>query len=131
ASQRRSRRERDRTATLAGRVQGLLSLWQEARVRKQPLALDGRDQAAVQPEPPARPPARQRREEARLRLHPLPQGQQGAEGRLAPPATFAKGPVPVAVPARADRLLGTCPGDSPLDMSVSARHLPVSRANTV
>src|SRR3954453_23007178 len=73
---------------MAGRVQGLLSLWQEARVRKQPLALDSRDQAAVQSEPPARPSPRERREEARVRLHPLPQGQQGAEGRLGRSAAF-------------------------------------------
>src|SRR5436190_11920787 len=69
-------------ATLLGRVLCLRSLREEAVVRPQPEPLDGGDEAPVQPEPPARPRAARRQGEARVRLHPLPQGRQGAEGRL-------------------------------------------------
>ena len=41
-------------------VQDLLSLWEEARLRSTPEPLDGRHQAALQPEPPARPRPRER-----------------------------------------------------------------------
>src|SRR5437588_4754623 len=69
-------------ATLRGHVQGLLGLRKEALVRAQPEPLDGGDEAAVRAEPPARPRPPRRQGPARLRLHPLPQGWQGAEGSL-------------------------------------------------
>src|SRR4029077_10585975 len=45
-------------------------------------ALDGGDEPSLQPEPPACPHAGERRRQARVCLHPLPEGRQGAEGRL-------------------------------------------------
>ena len=58
-------------------VQDLLTLREEARLRQQPKPLDGRHEAAVQPEPPAGPDDARRQGDARLRLHALPQGRQG------------------------------------------------------
>ena len=55
---------------------------EEARVREQPLTFDGRDEAAVRSEPPARPHARERRCEARIRLHPLLEERQGHQSSL-------------------------------------------------
>src|SRR5438034_10384728 len=66
-----------------GDVQGLRGLRKEALVRAQPEPLDGGDEAAVRAEPPARPRPPRRQSAARLRLHPLPQGRQGAEGSVA------------------------------------------------
>src|SRR5581483_11097441 len=75
--------ERQGRLTCPADVEGLRQLRQEACVRTSPLALDGGDEAALQPEPPARPRAAEGRADARLRLHPLPQGRQGAKSGLA------------------------------------------------
>jgi hemoglobin len=73
---------------MPGRVEGLRRLRKETRLRSQPEPLDGGHEAPLQPEPPAgsRPPARQA--DPGLRLHPLPQGRQGAEGRLNRPTLY-------------------------------------------
>ena len=56
----RERAHRQLVATMPGRdVQDLRNLWQEAGVREQPLALDGRHEAALRPEPAARSRAAQ------------------------------------------------------------------------
>ena len=65
----------------AADVQGLRSLREEARLRQQPEPLDGGHEAALQPEPPARPRPAEGQGDAGVRLHPLPQGRQGPEGR--------------------------------------------------
>src|SRR5262249_15200044 len=70
-------------------VQGLRRLREEAGLRPQPEPLDGGDEAPLRPEPPACPCDPPRQADARVRLHPLPQGRQGPEGRL---ATAAGGP---------------------------------------
>ena len=65
----------------AADVQGLRHLRQEAVVREQPEPLHGGDPPTLQPEPPegAHPP--ERRCQARLRLHPVPQGRQSPKSR--------------------------------------------------
>ena len=72
------------------RVQGLRNLREEAVVRPQPEPFDGGHEAALQPEPPARPHAAERQGDACLRLHALPQGRQGHEGDLTRPGLFAR-----------------------------------------
>src|SRR3954466_7795714 len=59
-------------------------LRQAPGLRPEPLALHGRHQAAVRREPPEGPDRRERRPEACLRLHALPQGRQGHEGLARP-----------------------------------------------
>jgi len=66
----------------ARHVEGMRDLRQEAGVRPSPVALDGGDEAALRPEPPARAHPPQGLADPRVRLHPLPEGRQGAEGRL-------------------------------------------------
>ncbi len=66
----------------ARRVEGVRNLWEEAGVRPSSVALDGCDEAPLRPEPAARPHPPQGLADARLRLHPLPEGRQGAEGGL-------------------------------------------------
>ena len=68
----------------AAHVEGLRHLWEEARFRQQPEPLHGRHEATLQPEPAARPRAARRSRDPCVRLHALPQGRQGPEGRLAP-----------------------------------------------
>jgi hypothetical protein len=63
-------------------VQGLRSLREEAGLRSQPEPLHGGDEAPVQPEPPACPRPPEREGDAGIRLHALPQGQQGSKGHL-------------------------------------------------
>ncbi len=73
----------------AADVQGLRNLWQETRVWEPPLAFDGGHQAPVRPEPAACSHAPERHREARVRLHPLPQGRQSHQGNLGPPGRIA------------------------------------------
>src|SRR5215510_714945 len=61
-------------------------LREETVLRPQPEPLDGGHEAALQPQPPARTRPARRQGDARVRLHALPQGQQGSEGRLGSPA---------------------------------------------
>src|SRR4051794_13363241 len=76
-------------AMLLGRNGSNLSLLRQAPgLRPEPLALHGRHQAALRCEPPEGPHRRERRPQARLRLHALPQGRQGHEGTV----TSAGGP---------------------------------------
>src|SRR5205823_2669939 len=56
--------------------------WEEARIRPQPEPLDGGDETALRPQPPARAGVPRRQGDPRLRLHALHQGRQGPEGRL-------------------------------------------------
>jgi 6,7-dimethyl-8-ribityllumazine synthase len=67
----------------AADVQGLRDLREETVLRPQPEPFDGGDEAALQPEPPARARPARRQGDARERVHALPQGQQGPKGRLA------------------------------------------------
>ena len=64
-------------------VQGLRSLREEAELRSQPEPLHGRHEAPLRPESPARAGSPTRQAHSGIRLHPLPQGRQGPEGRLA------------------------------------------------
>src|SRR4029079_18611837 len=64
-------------------VEGLRDLQQEARVREQPEPLDGRHQAALQPEPAAHPHPSERLAHPGIRLHPLPEERPRAESGLA------------------------------------------------
>src|SRR5215208_5993719 len=58
-----------------------LSLLRQAPgLRPEPLALHGGHEAALRRESPEGPHLRRRRAEARLRLHPLPEGGQGHQG---------------------------------------------------
>src|SRR6476620_604771 len=66
----------------AADVQSMRDLCEEAGVRPQPQPLDGCDQAPFQPEPAADPDRARRLADASLRLHPLPEERQGAEGRV-------------------------------------------------
>jgi amino acid efflux transporter len=70
----------------ARHVEGLRDLREEAGLRSPPLALDGGDEAPLRPEPAARPDRARGRADARVCLHPLPEGRQGAEGRLGRPS---------------------------------------------
>src|SRR6187551_3270194 len=63
-------------------VEGLRSLRESSRVRTQQKPLDGGHEAAVQPEPPARPHSRERGSAPDLRLRPVSQGGQSPEGPL-------------------------------------------------
>ncbi len=72
-------------ATLTRRGEGLLLVWKGPCVRAQPQSLHGGDEAALQPEPPEGPHLGRGSSPARVRLHPLPQGREGHEARLAPP----------------------------------------------
>ena len=74
----------DSAAIIRRRVQGLRILRQEAVVREQPKPLDGRDPAPLQPEPAEGSRAPERRRQAGLRVHEVPQGRQGPESGLAP-----------------------------------------------
>ena len=65
--------------------QGMSQLRQEARGRKLAQPLDGRDPPPLQPEPPEGADRRGLRPPPRLRLHPLPEGQQGHQGGLRAP----------------------------------------------
>src|SRR5829696_3371435 len=67
-------------------------LRQAPGVRAEPLALDGRHQAALRREPPEGPDPRGRGPQARVRMHALPQGRQGHQG-------LSAGHAPVADPS--------------------------------
>src|SRR5215207_7678227 len=74
-------------AMLPARNGPYLSLLRQApRLRAEPLALHGRHQAALRCEPAEGPHLRSGRAEARLRLHPLPEGGQGHQGVAGRPA---------------------------------------------
>ena len=60
----RGQRSAFSAAIMRRRVQGLRIVRQEAVVREQPEPLDGGDPASLQPEPPARPGAAERRRQA-------------------------------------------------------------------
>ena len=62
--------------------QGLSQLRQGPGVRQLAQPLDGRDPAALQPEPAEGPDRRRRPPAPRLRLHPLPEVEQGHQARL-------------------------------------------------
>src|SRR5215212_4289735 len=77
--------DRPGPAMLLGRNGSNLSLLRQAPgLRPEPLALHGRHQAALRREPAEGPDRRERRSQARVRLHALPQGRQGHEGLAAP-----------------------------------------------
>src|SRR5215213_6859739 len=68
-------------AMLPARNGPYLSLLRKAPgLRPEPLALHGRDEAPLRCEPPEGPHLRGGRPQARLRLHPLPEGGQGHQG---------------------------------------------------
>src|SRR5919108_183078 len=70
-----------RAAMLPARDGPYLSLLRQASgLRPEPLALNGRHEAALRREPAEGPDLRRRRSQARLRLHPLPEGGQGHQG---------------------------------------------------
>ncbi len=60
------------------------NLRKEAVLRSQPEPFDGGHEAALRPEPPARPRAPRRTGHTRVRLHPLSQGGQSRKGSLGP-----------------------------------------------
>ena len=63
--------------------QGLSQLWQAPRLRQLAQPFDGRDPAALQPEPPEGPhPGAGRRDAACLRLRTLPEVEQDHQSRL-------------------------------------------------
>src|SRR3954447_9149186 len=64
-------------------VEGLTQLRARSRFRSEPQPLDARHQAALRSEPAEGPDLRRRRPASRVRLHALPQGRQGHQGRLA------------------------------------------------
>src|SRR5215213_5849757 len=71
-------------AMLPARNGPYLSLLRQAPgLRPEPLALHGRHQAALRREPPEGSDRRERRAQACVRLHALPQGGQGHEGLAA------------------------------------------------
>src|SRR3954466_11861286 len=67
-------------------------LRQAPGLRPEPLALHGRHQAPVRREPPEGPHRRERRAEACVRLHALPQGRQGHEGVTSAGGPSLRGP---------------------------------------
>src|SRR4051812_35793818 len=72
--------------------QGLSQLRQAPRVRQLAEPLDGRHPAALQPEPAeGADPGAERRDCARLRLRPVPEEQQGHQGRIGTLASLATG----------------------------------------
>src|SRR4051794_21988844 len=71
--------------------QGLSQLREEAGVRPEPQPLDGRHEAALQPEPPEGADPRRCRAAPGVRLHPLPEGRQGHQSPVTPPAVAARG----------------------------------------
>src|SRR5215212_5866604 len=82
--------DRPGPAMLLGRNGSNLSLLRQAPgLRPEPLALHGRHQAALRREPAEGPDRRERRSQARVRLHALPQGRQGHEGLAAPSPAVA------------------------------------------
>ncbi|CAA9521864.1 MAG: LSU ribosomal protein L28p @ LSU ribosomal protein L28p, zinc-dependent, partial [uncultured Solirubrobacteraceae bacterium] len=62
--------------------QGLSQLREGSRLRPEPKPLHGGDEASLQPEPPEGACPRRRHAPPRPRLHPLPQGREGHQGRL-------------------------------------------------
>ena len=72
----------------AADVQGLRRLWKEAGLRSQPESLDGGHEAPLQSEPPAGSRLAARQADPGIRLHTLPEGRQGAEGRLTRPTLY-------------------------------------------
>ena len=82
SSEPRTERRRPRLYTSAD-GEGMSRLRQGSGVRAQPQPLDGREQAALQPEPPEGADRRRRHSPPRLRLHPVPEGRQGGQSRLA------------------------------------------------
>src|SRR4051812_50062193 len=76
-------------------------LRQAACLRTEPLALDGRHEAAVRRESPESPHFGGRRPPARVRLHALPQGGQDHEGVGGePPLSPGPSPPPPFSPPR-------------------------------
>ena len=67
----------------AADVQGLRILWQEAIFRQQPEPFDGGHAPPVQPESPEGARPDRRRCQARVHLHPVPQGRKSAKSGLA------------------------------------------------
>src|SRR4029079_5137424 len=96
------------------RVQGLRNLREEAVVRSQPEPFDGCHEAALQPEPAARPDAAERQGDACLRLHALPQGRQGHESALARPGLARPGPTDPLRTAKVFPPRKALPASSPL-----------------
>ena len=70
------------SSTLPRDAEGMSRLRQGPGVRAQPQSLDGRDQAALQPEPAEGPHRRRRHSTPGLRLHALPEGGQGGQSGL-------------------------------------------------
>ena len=64
-------------------VEGLPQLRARSRFRTEPQPLHARYQAPLRSEPPEGPDLRGRCSATRVRLHALPQGRQGHQGRLA------------------------------------------------
>src|SRR4051812_25811442 len=63
--------------------QGVSQLREGPRLREQPQPLHGGDEAPLRPEPAEGPDPRRQDAAPRVRLHALPQGRQGHQGRLA------------------------------------------------
>src|SRR4051794_29774271 len=63
--------------------QGVSQLREGPRLREQPQPLHGGDEAPLRPEPPEGADPRRQDAAPRVRLHALPQGRQGHQGRLA------------------------------------------------
>src|SRR3954463_15130390 len=63
--------------------QGVSQLREGSRLREQPQPLHGGDQAPLRPEPPEGADPRRQDAAPGVRLHALPQGRQGHQGRLA------------------------------------------------
>src|SRR5438105_14746924 len=83
-------------------------LWEEAELRTSSESLDGGHEAALRPEPPARPPAAQGQGHPGLRLHEVPQSRQSRKSRLEsatppPPSESKHSPWKEASPSRATR----------------------------
>ena len=72
--------------SLSRRAQGLLLVRERPRVRPQPQPLDGCQQAPLQPEPPEGADLGERDAPTRVRVHTLPEGIEGHQGRLTPEA---------------------------------------------
>ncbi len=72
-----------RASRLGADGKGVSQLRQGTGVRPEPQPLDGRDQAALRPQPAEGQDHGRGRSAARVRLHPLPESRQGHQGRLA------------------------------------------------